>query len=305
LFERRGIIYAELIMSGKGLPKLVVVVSGLPKKNEPNFFSALMRNFKDTLKSTLNIAGPNLNDPRKVLVAEDRVGNSIGGRDDDGYAHGACAWLYHICCAIGGTLHQDTQNPNYGTLSKQCPAGTVCCPPVPDGKTDEADLQHAVPFTKNSVELLWTLSHGRLKGAPHMPMDDNRQGWKREDPISATGANQCVGLGQDDVRKMFHTEIRTDMSRTEVERRRKEEEAKNVECIFTCQKKARNWAIFHGKAPCKLRSGGNREVKVPGTVPKGKCSSKAKEAREMCISQKDKCNQPPEVKEENPVITRR
>ena len=178
----------------------------------------------------------------------------------------------------------------------------MCCPPAPDGDTDDP---RAVPFTKNTVKLLWTLSHGRLKGAPHMAMDDNRQGWKTQDPISATGANKCVGLHKEDVRKMFHTEIRTDMSRTEVERRRKEEEAENVECVFTCQKKARDWKIFHGKAPCKLRSGGFREVKVPGTVPKGQCSSKADEAKEICKTQKSKCDQPPEVKEENPVVIRR
>jgi len=225
------------------------------------------------------------------------VGNSIGGRDDEGYAHGSCAWLYHICCAMGGTLHQDTQNPNYGTLSKQCPAGTVCCPPAPD----MTDNPLAVPWTYDSVKLLWTLSHGRLKGAPHMNMDDSRQGWKTQDPISATGANQCVGLSKDKVRKMFHTEVRTDMSRTEVERRRKEDSASTVDCVFTCQKKKRDWAIFHGSEKCKLRSGGFREVTIQN-VAKGKCKSKVDEAKKQCIEQKEKCDRTPSLKEESPTV---
>jgi len=68
LFARRGIVYAEMVMGGKGLPKLIVVVSGLPKPNEPNFFSALMRKFTNSIKDTLSIAGPNLDDPRKVRL---------------------------------------------------------------------------------------------------------------------------------------------------------------------------------------------------------------------------------------------
>ena len=57
LFERRGIIYAELIMSGKGLP---TSCKG-PKKNEPNFFCI---DAKFTLQEHVEYCS---NDPRKVL----------------------------------------------------------------------------------------------------------------------------------------------------------------------------------------------------------------------------------------------
>ena len=83
-------------------------------------------------------------------------------------------------------MRTDPENPNYGILSKQCPRGTICCPPE-----ERIDSVRSAPWTRNTIELLWTLSHGRLKGAPRMSIDDARQGWKTQDPISATGPAQC------------------------------------------------------------------------------------------------------------------
>eukprot|EP00939_MAST-03C_sp_MAST-3C-sp1_P001842 g1842.t1 len=305
-WTHRGIVYAELIVGSKGLPKLVVVQSGLAKNNHPNFFVQFARDFMNTLKGTLDLAGPNLNDPRRVVILEDRAGNNIGGRDAEGIAHGACAWLYHICCAIGGTMHTDPESPNHGALSKQCPRGTVCCPPE-----EKDDAVRSAPWTQNTIDLLWTLSHGRLKGAPRMGMDDTRQGWQTQDPISGTGPSKCWGGSPKKIREAFADHAAVADSRQARKEQSEREQSEISTCEFWCKEKT---SMMGTSARCVKSNGAKLYVSVEG-VPKGQCEKggwfagkdhkgkqTVKRAEEQCKGVNAKCGYAVDFKREIPIV---
>jgi hypothetical protein len=123
-WTHRGIVYAELLKSpSTGMPKIIVIQSGIPK--EPSASAQIAKYFKTHLQLT----GRNLIDPRRVLEMEDRDGNDM------------CMVLYALCCSINGILQQDTNSPDYPALKEMCPAGTICCPVTSPNKLTASTFQ--------------------------------------------------------------------------------------------------------------------------------------------------------------------
>ena len=250
-WTHKGVVYAELLKSpSTGMPKIIVVSSGIPK--EPNAGAQITQWFKKNWQMT----GHNLVDPRRVLEIEDRDGNDM------------CMFMYSLCCAMGGILKQDKEAADFAHLSQQCPAGTVCCPQT--GRDEKAATATPVPWGPNTIRLLHVLSHGKLKGAPPMEMNDPSQGWISNDPISSTGPSMCVDAQA--LKDVFPDAAVESKSRT-VERKKAEDgDNPNVICRFECMMKEKGKSRFSisKSAPCTDKSGRKIDVRV-GPVPRNQC----------------------------------
>jgi hypothetical protein len=251
-WTHRGMVYAELLKSpSTGMPKIIVVSSGIPK--EPNAAVQMSQ----WLKKHLEMTGHNDVDPRRVLEIEDRDGNDM------------CMFMYSLCCAMGGVLKQDKKAVDFPHLSEQCPAGTVCCPQTTSSAEPKGPGM-PVPWGPNTVRLLQVLSHGKMKGAPPMDAHNDAQGWLSHDHISPTGPSVCVGAQA--FKDVFPDKTVQAKSRT-VERE-KMEDAKNpnVICRFECLMKGKGEGMLARSkaAPCTDKSGRKIDVRV-GPVPRGEC----------------------------------
>ena len=251
-FDHVGIVYAEMNKKQNGVPQLVVVQSGVGKEDWGSFFKKLKSDLSKHFTMTWN--GPKLDDPRRVFIAEDRLGL---GRyvSEDGQTHigdGFCEWIYNICSKIQGTLHPtpDT-NPYASQINKLCPAGVVCCP-----KDGGAHNENAPFWDQQTTKLLYVLSHGRMDGAPVLASTDPINGWSQEDPIY--GAGVCP-QGKPEVIKQYDFAAGT---RADDSYKNQVDPDATLTCVYSCSRRKN---ILSTKKQCKTNNGSpfETEVKVP------------------------------------------